>query len=100
MKIEKNRAWKALGIGLVLILPILYMYVPGGGSESTLNNVVASMLVFPAMILMMPVLLLKPFVSDPDTYILGAYFFSIPFLSFALYSLGAYGVLSLIARKK
>ncbi len=92
--------WFALGIGLLLMAPILYVYGLGDGSEDTLINSIASIMMVPGMILTMPVLLLAPFFSDPDRYVLGAFFYTMPFVSFALYSFCTYGVLSLIARKK
>lgn len=100
MKYNQKRMLWALGVGFVLTIPILCVYVWGEGSEDTLINAAASMLMAPAMVLAIPLLLLAPFVADPDRYVLGAFFYSIPFLSVAFYSLCAYGILSLIAQKK
>jgi len=100
MKIDKKRLLWSLGIGFALTIPILYVYAWGDGSEDTLINAAASILMVPAMILAMPSLFLAPLVADPDRYVLGVFFYSIPFISVAFYTLCGYGVLSLIAKKK
>jgi hypothetical protein len=100
MKIDKQRVWKALGIGVLLTLPILYVYVAGEGSEDAVLNTMASTLMTPAMILAMPLLLLAPFFEHPDTYVLGAFFYIIPILSVIFYAACTYGTLSFLAKKK
>lgn len=99
MKIDKNRVWMALGIGVLLTLPILYVYVAGDGNEDTVLNAMASALMTPAMLLGTPLLLLAPLFEDPDRYVLGAFFYSIPFLSIVFYTVCAYGTLSLMNKR-
>lgn len=100
MKYNRKRLLWSLGIGFVIMLPILYVYGFGEGSEDTVVNSIASVLMMPAMLIAMPLLLLAPFFSNPDKYVLGAFFYSIPFLAAIFYTACAYGVLPLIAKKK
>lgn len=100
MKYNQKRALRSLGVGLVLTIPILCVYVWGEGSEDTLIDAMAQALMTPAMVLAMPLLLLAPFVADSDRYVLGAFFYAIPFVSVVFYALCAYAVLSFIPRKK
>jgi hypothetical protein len=100
MKVDKNRAWKALAIGALISLPILLVFLMGESLEGKVIDSLASVLMVPAMILAFPLLLLAPLFERPDTYVLGAYFYAIPFLSVAFYAVCAYGALVLLEKKK
>ncbi len=107
MKIDKKRAWKALGIGVLISLPISLAYVLGESLEDTVLNTVGMVLVAPVALLAAPALIFAVWCVkysgssvDPDSYLLATYFYAIPFLSVALYVVCAYGVLTFLAKKK
>ncbi len=100
MNINKKRVWYALGIGFFVSLPILYVYLVGEVPEDTIMDTLAGVLMTPAMLLAMPLLFLAPFFENPDWYVLGVFFYIIPFLSVTMYALLGYAGLALTAKKK
>lgn len=107
MKIDKKRAWKALGIGVLISLPISLVYIFGESLEDTVFNAIAMVLIAPVALLMAPALIFVVWcvsysgsTVDPDSYLLATYFYAIPFLSVAFYAVCAYGVLTFLAKKK
>ena len=100
MKVDRARFLKSLGMGALVSLPILLVYLFGSSLEDTLVSVISEVLIAPAMLLGTMVFLLAPMVSDPDRYVLGAYFYSLPIISIAFYSAIAYAGFSFATKRK
>lgn len=100
MKYDRARVLWSLSIGVFLTLPMLFVYVFGDGMSELPVEEVARFLATPAIILETPLLFLAPLVEDPDRYVLGTFFYSIPFVNAAFYAFCAYAILPLIHKKK
>lgn len=100
MKIDRTRLWKSLGIGALVSLPIFLVYLLGSSLEDTVISVISEIVIAPAMIIGTVVFLLVPVVSDPDRYVLGTYFYALPFISVCFYSVIAYVGFTFAAKKK
>jgi len=81
-------------------LPIFLVYLLGSSLEDTFISVISETVVAPAMLIGTVIFLLIPLVSDPDKYVLGTYFYVLPFISVCFYSVIAYVGFTFAAKKK
>lgn len=100
MTIEQTRLWRSLGVGALISLPIFLVYLFGGSLEGTFISVISEIVIAPAMLIGTVIFLLVPLVSDPDRYVLGTYFYALPFISLCFYSAIAYIGFTFAAKRK
>ena len=100
MKYQKNHLiWSAV-IGFLLCLPTLVSVGLGEGFVSDFTAEISAILMFPGLLLISPIILLKPFFANPDRDLLGVIFIMIPVINFLLYSFATYLLLNFKFNKK
>ncbi len=100
MAFDQKRAWKALGVGILITLPLMYVYFTGEGTGNAVIDVVASTLMMPAMIFTMPLYYLILFIEYPDRDALDSFYYIIPFFNVLFYAVLAYGIFMILEEKK